>query len=165
MITSGSATLSSIIKTGTNAVGNIGSSTNSFDTIFAKATSAQYADLAERYLADDTYEPGTVVVFGGDQEVTISTIDADTAVAGVVSSDPAFEMNTGLRGEFVCRVAMTGRVPCRVIGPVRKGSLMVAAPGGYARAEESPKPGTIIGKSLENFDGETGVIEVVVGRF
>lgn len=165
LITTGSATVSSIIKTGANAVGNIGSTTNVFDTVFAKATSAQYADLAEKYLADAEYAPGTVVSFGGEHEVTISNIDADPAVAGVVSTSPAYEMNSGLEGEFVCKVAMTGRVPCKVVGPVRKGSLMVATANGHARAEESPKPGTIIGKALENFNGSSGIIEVVVGRF
>lgn len=155
----------SIIKTGANATGNIGSSTNFFNRVFATASTALYADLAERYVADDEYEPGTVVSFGGRNEVTLCTIDGDTAVAGVVSSKPAYEMNASLTGENVCVVALTRRVPCKVKGPVRKGSLMVAAGDGYARAEKAPAPGTIVGKSLENFNGEFGVIEVVVGRF
>ena len=146
-------------------MGNICSSSNFFNQVFATATTALYADLAESYLADAEYEPGTVVSFGGDQEVTLTTVDSDTAVAGVVSSSPAYAMNSGLKGEHVCQVALTGRVPCRVIGPVRKGSLMVAAGNGAARAETAPSPGTIIGKSLKNFDGQQGIIEVVIGRF
>jgi len=154
-----------IINGGANGVGNIGNSTGYFNTIFAKATSAQYADLAEKYVADSAYAPGTVVVFGGDKEVTVSSTDADRAVAGVVSTNPSYIMNGGLQAEFVATVALTGRVPCRVTGTVRKGDLMVSAGYGLARAEADPKVGTVIGKALENFEGNEGVIEVVVGRF
>ena len=148
-----------------NGVGNIGSSTTYFNTVFAKATSAQYADLAEKYVADAEYPAGTVVVFGGDKEVTVSSTDADRAVAGVVSTNPSYIMNGGLEAEFVATVALTGRVPCRVTGTVKKGDLMVSAGYGLARAEQDPKVGTVIGKALENFEGNEGVIEVVVGRF
>jgi hypothetical protein len=128
------------------------------------ATSAQYADLAEKYTADAEYAPGTVVSFGGAAEVTAST-DADTRVAGVVSTNPAFTMNNELVADHVVTVAFTGRVPCRVTGTVRKGDLMVSAGNGLARAEAAPAPGTIIGKALANHDGAEGTIEVVVGRF
>jgi hypothetical protein len=148
-----------------NGVGNIGSATGFFNTVFAKATSAQYADLAEKYIADAEYAPGTVVVFGGDKEVTVSSTDADRAVAGVVSTNPSYIMNAGLEAEHVATVALTGRVPCRVTGTVRKGDLMVSAGYGKARAEADPRVGTVIGKALENHEGTEGVIEVVVGRF
>jgi hypothetical protein len=148
-----------------NGVGNIGATGGFFNTIFAKATSAQYADLAEKYVADAEYAPGTVVVFGGDKEVTVSTTDADRAVAGVVSTNPSYTMNAGLEAEHVATVALTGRVPCRVTGSVHKGDLMVSAGYGMARAEADPRVGTVIGKALENFEGTEGVIEVVVGRF
>jgi hypothetical protein len=128
------------------------------------ATSAQYADLAEKYTADAEYAPGTVVSFGGAAEVTAST-DADTRVAGVVSTNPAFTMNNELVADHVVTVAFTGRVPCRVTGTVRKGDLMVSAGRGLARAEAAPAAGTIIGKALANHDGAEGTIEVVVGRF
>jgi hypothetical protein len=147
-----------------NATGNIGNSTNYFNTVFAKATSAQYADLAEKYTADAEYEPGTVVSFGGEAEVTQSSTDADRAVAGVVSTNPSYIMNAGLEGT-VATVALTGRVPTSVTGSVRKGDLMVSNGDGTARAEADPKAGSVIGKALENFDGATGTIEVVVGRF
>jgi hypothetical protein len=156
---------SSIIKTGSNGVGNIGASTSTFNTIFAKATSAQYADLAEKYIADAEYVPGTVVIFGGNKEVTVSLTDADRAVAGVVSTNPSYIMNAGLEAEHVVTVALTGRVPTRVKGTVRKGDLMVSAGNGVARAEADPRVGTVIGKALENYEGTEGVIEVVVGRF
>jgi hypothetical protein len=148
-----------------NATANIGSATLSYNTIFAKATSAQYADLAEKYTADTEYAPGTVVSFGGTAEVTLSTQDADRRVAGVISTNPSYIMNGGLEGANIATVALTGRVPTMVIGPVRKGDLMVAAGLGRARAEADPKVGTVIGKALEDFDGAEGTIEVVVGRF
>jgi hypothetical protein len=154
-----------IVNGAGNAVGNIGSSSSYFNTVFAKATSAQYADLAEKYTADAEYAPGTVVVFGGTHEVTVDATDADRRVAGVVSTNPSYIMNGGLEGEFVATVALTGRVPTMVYGPVCKGDMMVAAGLGRARAEQDPRVGTVIGKALEDFDGAEGTIEVVVGRF
>jgi hypothetical protein len=121
--------------------------------------------LAEKYTADAAYAPGTVVVFGGAAEVTVDAVDADRKVAGVVSTNPGFLMNEGLDSEFAVAIALTGRVPCMVVGPVRKGDLMVAAGLGRARAEQDPKVGSVIGKALEDFDGAEGTIEVVVGRF
>jgi hypothetical protein len=125
---------------------------------------AKYADLAENYLADAEYAAGTVLSFGGEQEVTITNKHNDTAVAGIVTSKPAYLMNSGLTGDHVVGLALMGRVPCQVVGPIRKGDLLVSAPGGYAQSTESAVAGTIIGKSLEDFDGDRGVIEVVVGR-
>ena len=159
------ANVTAIINGATTGVGNIGSSTVGFNTVFAKATTAQYADLAEKYVADAAYAPGTVLVFGGSHEVTVNATDADSKVAGVVSTNPGFVMNEGLDAEFAVAVALTGRVPTMVIGPVRKGDLMVAAGLGRARAETDPQVGTVIGKALEDFDGAEGTIEVVVGRF
>ena len=159
------ANVTAIVNGATTGVGNIGSSTVGFNTVFAKATTAQYADLAEKYTADAEYAPGTVLVFGGNQEVTVNSVDSDSRVAGVVSTNPGFVMNEGLDSEFVASVALTGRVPTLVIGPVRKGDLMVVAGLGRARAEATPRVGTVIGKALEDFDGAEGTIEVVVGRF
>ena len=147
-----------------NGVGNIGSSGTYFNTIFAKATSAQYADLAEKYEADAEYAPGTVVSFGGDKEVTRSEIDADRRVAGVVSTNPSYIMNAALEAEHVAVVAFTGRVPTSVTGTVVKGDLMISNGDGTARAEADPRAGAIIGKALEDSEGNA-VIEVVVGRF
>ena len=147
-----------------NGTANIGSPTNTFDTVFAKATSAQYADLAEMYEADNTIEPGTVVCFGGDKEITVCDVDMCARVAGVISTNPSYLMNSTIEGEHVAPVALTGRVPVRVVGTVRKGDMMVSAGNGAARAETNPVIGSVIGKALENFDGSEGVIEVVVGR-
>ena len=120
--------------------------------------------MAEKYVADAVYESGTVVDFGGDVEVTQSNTDMSSKVAGVVSTNPGFLMNEGLTGDTVVAVAFTGRVPCKVTGTVRKGDLMVSAGNGTARAEANPRVGTVIGKALEDSEGNA-VIEVVVGRF
>lgn len=154
-----------ILKTGSNGVGNIGNSTSTFDTVFAMATSSGFGDIAELYQGDQAYPVGTVVSFGGDKEVTISDFDQDPAVAGVVSDSPCLIMNNTLHGDNAVKVALLGRVSCMVQGPVKKGQLMVASGQGRARAESHPRPGAVIGKSLENFDGNFGTIEISVGRF
>jgi hypothetical protein len=149
-----------------NATYTLGNATNTFTTVYAQATTAQYADLAEKYVGDAAYEPGTVVDFGGEFEVTVSSTDMSTAVAGVVSTQPGFIMNEGLTGDTTVAVAFTGRVPCRVTGYVHKGDLMVSNGDGTARSEASPEVGSVIGKALADYSGDgVGVIEVVVGRF
>ena len=153
-----------IVNGGTNGVGNIGSNSNYFNTIFATATTAQYADLAENYLSDSDYEPGTVVMLGGSFEITQCNHDMCSAVAGVVSTKPAYLMNSRLTGQHIVSVALTGRVPCVVQGTVRKGDLLVSAGNGRARSETNPAPGTILGKAIESFAGDFGTIEILVGK-
>jgi len=153
-----------IQTTSSNATANIGNTTNYFNTIFGKATTAQYADLAELYSSDAVYLPGTVLDFGGSQEVTLSTQVASNKIAGVVSTNPAHLMNSTLDSDHKVAVALTGRVPTSVVGTVRKGDMMVSAGNGHAQASATPAMGTVIGKALENFDGASGVIEIVVGR-
>ena len=116
------------------------------------------------YAADKEYQPGTVVSFGGSAEITLSFTDSDTAVAGVISTNPAYVMNSQCSADITATVALVGRVPVFVLGPVTKGQLMVSAGNGRARAETAPAIGTVIGKSLENFEGESGIIEIVVGK-
>ena len=152
-----------ITKSGTNNVGDIGQTGNRFANIYGVAVSAKYADLAEKYVADADIEPGTVVHFGGEHEVSTCDQDHCQAVAGVVSTDPAYRMNDALEAEHVAMVALTGRVPCKVTGTVAKGDMMVSAGNGRARAEANPKVGAVIGKALEASEGEA-VIEVVVGK-
>jgi hypothetical protein len=163
-VSTGNISGGNIVNNNANGVGNIGSATVYFNTVFGKATTAQYADLAELYSADAAYEPGTVLVFGGNNEVTVSTTSADPRVAGVVSTNPAHLMNSILESKHKVAVALTGRVPTSVVGTVRKGDMMVTAGNGSAQACATPAMGTVIGKALENFDGVSGVIEVVVGR-
>ena len=149
---------------GTSGTGDIGASGATFGTAWLKATSAQYADVAEKYTSDAKYEPGTVLHFGGDFEVTQCNEDMCTKIAGVVSTQPAYIMNGGLGGDFATEVALLGRVPCKVQGTISKGDMLVSAGNGRARAEASPVMGSVIGKALENFSAQEGVIEVVVGR-
>ena len=128
------------------------------------ASSAQYADLAEKYTSDQEYVPGTIVMFGGDAEVTISE-DRTKKVAGVVSTHPAYLMNSHLEGTSV-EVALQGRVPCKVEGTIHKGDMIVAgSTPGVGIAHNDPQLGQVIGKALENYNStETGMIEVAVGR-
>ena len=164
-VSTGTVTVGNIVNSNANGVGNIGSSTTYFNTAFVKATSAQYADLAEYYKSDADYPPGTVVVFGGNEEITISNKSHDTRVAGVVSTQPAYIMNSQCEG---LPVALTGRVPCQVQGPVDKGDVLVtgAVPGIAQRIGMEYQPGCVLGKSLEAItDASISVIEVVVGRF
>ena len=162
-------TVSGTIAASTNNTINIGASGTTFATVYATtfsgvSTTAKYADLAENYQADKAYAPGTVVMFGGSAEVTLADADT-TAVAGVVSTNPAHLMNGQLTGSNVVALALTGRVPCMVIGPVKKGDMMVSAGFGYAKASSTPGVGQVIGKALQDvaFAGKA-VIEVVVGR-
>jgi hypothetical protein len=158
-------TTPAITKSGTNAVGNIGQTNNRFNQVFARASSASYADLAEIYLTDSDYPAGTVVVFGGAAEVTESDQYADTKLAGVISTNPAFVMNDGAEGQ---PIALQGRVPCSVVGNIVKGDLITTSdvPGVATRLDSNHwRPGTVLGKALENYNStEPGVIEVVVGR-
>lgn len=126
---------------------------------------SSYADLAEYYSADKEYEPGTVVIFGGDADVTITNKINDTRVAGVVSQNPAYIMNESVAGTRVC-LALQGRVHCKVLGPVRKGDLLTTAENaGYAKKADPIVPGSIIGKSLtDNNTNGPCVIEIAVGR-
>ena len=155
-----------IINGGTTGVGNIGAVGATFNTIFAKATTAQYADLAEKYPSDAVYNPGTVVVFGGTHEITLSTKSHDPAVAGVISTDPAYLMNDSIDG---LAVALTGRVPCLVQGPINKGDRLVSSHiHGTAQRMDLTlySPGCIIGKSLELIEtNEIKLINIAIGRF
>jgi hypothetical protein len=149
-------------------VANLGISTNKWNNVHANyfygiATSAQYADLAENYVADASYEPGTVLEFGGEFEVTLAE-DATSKVAGVVTTNPAYLMNSDCKGDNVAAIALQGRTPCKVRGNVEKGDMLISAGSGFARSCRSPQVGTVIGKALEAFNGIEGIIEVAVGR-
>ena len=131
----------------------------------ASKLQATYADLAEFYEGDQDYEAGSVLVFGGDKEVTTTSMINDTRSAGVVTTNPAYVMNAEQTGIRVC-LALAGRVPCKVVGRVKKGDMLTtSATPGYAVKALNPTLGAIIGKALEDKDyGEAGVIQVAVGR-
>ena len=154
-----------------NSVWSLGQSGSRWDVVYANildgiASSARYADLAEKYVGDAAYEPGTVMVFGGDAEVTVTDKKGDHRVAGVISTNPAYLMNSGLDAVNTVEVALAGRVPCKVIGTVQKGDMLVSsAVPGYAMVDNNPGVGRVIGKALESKDtDDKGVIEVVVGK-
>ncbi len=143
----------------------LGTNTLWWSLTYSKAVQAQYADLAEVYTSDQQYPGGTVVVFGGQAEVTQSHDSHDTRIAGVVSTEPAYLMNSKETG---VPVALQGRVPCRVLGPISKGDRVVSSHiAGVAQALDLAQyqPGCIIGKALQAIDSaEIATIEVVVGR-
>ena len=158
--------LGSIINSNANGVGNIGTSSGYFNTIFAKATSAEYADLAERFEADATYPPGTVVMLGGAKEITAAMEDATDEVFGVISTRPAYTMN-GAAGDDATHppIAMTGRVPVRVIGTVRKGDRLVSAGNGLARSARKDEwtAYNVIGRAIrDKLTEDEGTVEAIV---
>lgn len=158
--------VSNILNAGTAGTGNIGNASTPFGTIFATATSAQYADLAERFAADEIYDAGTVVELGGTQEITASTLDLSDRVFGVISTQAAYLMN-GAAGTDATHppVAMTGRVPVKVTGTVNKGDRLVSAGNGIARAAQ-PGEATafnVIGRALVGkTDTGVGTVEAIV---
>ena len=169
---SGATLLGNLLTTGSNSTAGV--ITGDWTLSSGSTLNATYADLAEKYVADADYEPGTVLVFGGAEEVTMSLNEDDHRVAGVVTTNPAYVMNQACAGEHVATVALTGRVPCKVVGPVNKGDLLVSSRDGRAVVNNNPKPGTIIGKAITQFVGTEvdefgtpgyGVVEIAVGRF
>ena len=166
---SGDITTRNIIATGPSGTYNIGSSSVKFGTMYANtfngtATSAQYADLAERYEADKPLEPGTVVCFGGDKEVTACAQEGHHSVAGVVSTNPAHLMNAEAGSEATHpAIALAGRVPVKVVGPVHKGDLLVSSGvEGRAKADNDAKAGRILGKAMESAGDGEHVIEGLI---
>jgi hypothetical protein len=173
---SGSATLNvdltdTAVFTSTNtaskAVVRDGSGNFAAGTISATATQAQYADLAENYVADADYEPGTVLILGGEHEVTTTDEAGSYKAVGVVSTDPAHLMNSTCEGEHVVAVALRGRVPCKVIGNVNKGDVLVASDTpGYAMVgsmAHTLSPLQIVGRAITSkLDAGNGVVEIIV---
>jgi hypothetical protein len=155
-----------IVNGAGNAVGNIGSSSSYFNTVFAQATTALYADVAERFASDEIYEPGTVVELGGSAEITRVKRDASDTVFGVISTRPAFTMNGGAGdNDTHPPVAMTGRVPVKVIGTVNKGDRLISAGDGVARAAQPGEATSfnVIGRSLTSKNTlEVGTVEAIV---
>ena len=162
--TLGGTLTSKAIAPDTDATYDVGTSSLGYNTVHAKATSAQYADLAEIYESDSEYEVGTVVIFGGEKEITVSSMGSDARVAGVISENPAYLMNSKATGQ---PVALQGKVPCKVVGQISKGDMLVthSQHPGVARTGTNPAMGTVIGKALEEYNStEIGTINIVAGR-
>ena len=149
-----------------NGVGNIGSQSSYFNKVFAQATTALYADVAERFAADEIYQPGTVVELGGSAEITRVLMDASDKVFGVISTRPAFTMNGGAGDDDTHPpVAMTGRVPVMVTGVVNRGDRLISAGDGMARAALAGEATAfnVIGRALsEKPTTGTGTVEAIV---
>lgn len=168
----GSALIASTVNIGasilplSNVAVNIGSTSNWFNNIYGTAVHAQYADLAERFEADNTYEPGTVVEMGGPAEITKVTAELSDNVFGVISTNAAYLMNSRAGTNATHPpIAMSGRVPVKVIGRVKKGDRLVSAGNGCARAGSKAEitPWNVIGRSLvDKLDNESGIIEAIV---
>jgi hypothetical protein len=162
----GTVTCGNIVNANGNGVGNIGSSINYFNTVFAKATAAEYADVAERFAADQEYLPGTIVEIGGTAEITQASVELSDNVFGVISTRAAYLMNSGAGTDSTHPpIAMTGRVPVRTVGQVRKGDRLVSAGNGLARAA-LPGEATafnVIGRALEEKVSDIeGMVEAIV---
>jgi len=162
-------TMSGNIAMGGNDITGGGDAT--FTNFNGTATYAKYADLAERYAADATYEEGTVVMFGGEAEVTSAQGYGSTKIAGVVSTKPAFAMNSEAgNSETHPFIALQGRVPCKVIGTVSKGDLLVASETSgvatvWLESSVDPRMTAYVGIAIEDktTDG-AGYVEVKVGK-
>lgn len=163
----GNIVVTAAVLPNANATLNLGSSSLRFSTIYGTSTSAQYADLAERYLADIDYPVGTVLKIGGAAEVTVAE-KGNVGVVGTVSENPGFLMNDTLEGDYLTSVAYIGRVPCRVNGEIKRGDLLaVGDTAGVATSvtAQELKPGTLVGKALQAYNNsEEGIIEILVGR-
>ena len=149
----------------TGAVGAAGTVTGNWTLSAGSRLQATYADLAELYTSDESYEAGTVLIFGGDAETTITTVYGDTRLAGVVSTNPAHLLNSNLTGT-VSAVALVGRIPCKIIGQIKKGDMLTTSSiPGYATKMIEFIPGAFIGKALHNKEtsGE-GIVEISLNR-
>jgi hypothetical protein len=159
-------TLTSLTTTTITTGANItaGTITGNWSLSAGSQLRATYADLAEYYAGDANIEPGTVVEFGGNQEVQVCNSFMSTLVAGIVTTNPAYLMNSNIDCEFPVAIALQGRVPVKVIGPVKRGDLMVSTNNGHIISCSSPNMGSVLGKALTDFNGEIGIIEIMVGR-
>lgn len=162
----GGLSMSSAITTTGNGTYNIGTNANKFGIVYATAQTALYADLAENYISDMDAEPHAIMVIGGNEEVTVSTVSHDPRVIGVLSENPAYLMNTAI-DDLGSAIALTGRVPVRVKGPIARGDCVVSSDiAGVGEKLDMYRytPGCIVGKALHAIlDNTIQTIEVVIG--
>jgi hypothetical protein len=163
----GNIITSSIVATG-GELTSLGTIQGDWSLVSGSKLRATYAaDLAERYHADDEYEVGTVLVIGGDNEVTVTNQRGDYRVAGIISNNPAYMMNDAAGPDSTHPyIALKGRVPCKVLGVINKGDPLITSQSpGFAVAfnDQIDNPASILGRALEDFDGNgEGLIEVMV---
>jgi len=167
----GSNTITGVITPAINNTTDFGSNALKFQNVYAttfngNASTANYADLAERFESDEVLEAGTVVELGGINEITEAIDELTDNVFGVISTNAAYLMNAGVGADDTHPpVAMNGRVPVKVIGKVKKGDRLVSAGNGYARSATDTEVTAfnVIGRSLENkTTNGTGTVEAIV---
>ncbi len=155
------------LKPSANNTINLGATNARYNNIYGVSTSAKYADIAERFESDEALEPGTVIALGGEKEITKTAMRADETVFGVISEFPAFRMNDG--GEDASThpfVAFSGRVPCKVKGPVAKGDRLVSSdiPGVAVRANSTDDWKATFGRALvDKTSEEVEKITIAIG--
>ena len=155
------------LKPSANNTINLGAPTARYQNIYGVSTSAKYADIAERFESDEALEPGTVIALGGEKEITKTAMRADETVFGVISEHPAFRMNDG--GEDASThpfVAFSGRVPCKVKGPVAKGDRLVSSdiPGVAVKANSTDDWKATFGRALvDKTSEEVEKITIAIG--
>ena len=171
LLNDGSNNITGTITPDTDQTYDFGSTTNTFNTVYAQTFSgtsvtAQYADLAERFAADAFYAPGTVVALGGVEEITRVAEEGSESVFGVISTQPAYLMNSSAgTNDTHPPVAMSGRVPVLVTGKVNKGDRLISAGSGLAKAATKHEltAFNVIGRALENKNTNgRGTIEAFV---
>ena len=151
------------IKPGVNINGSNG---NTSYKLSGRSIEAEFADMAEIYHSDVELAPGNLVKLGGYSEITMTTEQFDTAVFGVISTQPGFLLNSGEKEKALAYpVALKGRVPCLVKGPVRKGQRIVASNvAGVGMATDTYESASIIGRAIsEKISDDIGSVEVAVG--
>lgn len=162
----GTTTFAANLVPTANLTYDLGSSTAWWGTIYGVSIQAKYADLAERFEADQPYDAGTVVALGGTAEITRVVEELSEDVFGVISTKAAYLMNGGAGTDATHPpVAVSGRVPVRVIGKVKKGDRLVSAGNGLARAASRNEmtPWNVIGRALESkLDLGEGTVEAIV---
>jgi hypothetical protein len=151
-----------LLTTGANTTP--GTITGNWSLSAGSQLQSTYADLGERYHSDFPYDSGTVLMIGGTAEVTIADKSGQYRIAGIVSTNPAYVLNSTLQNSVI--IALTGRVPCKVVGEIIKGDLMTVSDiSGVATSTTPPASGTVIGIALENYNSDTvGIIEVKVDK-
>jgi len=162
----GDLTMTGDIVPTTDDTYDLGSSSKKWANVYGHSIEATFADLAERYATDAPYEPGTVVVFGGEAEITTTNQALDVAIAGVISTNPAVKLNADAGNSHTHPyVALRGRVPCKVIGPVNKGDLMVTSDiPGFAKSAGKVDYGiSVFAKSITtDLSGGEKTVEIVI---
>jgi hypothetical protein len=157
-------TQATVLTTGANTTA--GTLTGNWTLSAGSRMQATYADLAERFAADEEYAPGTVVQLGGDKEITAVQYELSDDIFGVISDTAAYLMNAGAGDDKTHPpVAVSGRVQVKVTGKITKGQRLVSAGEGIARGANPGEASAFntIGRALEDkTTDDLGFVEAIV---